>query len=136
MAPVTATILDGKATAAAVKAELAGKVADLRTDLTAELLAQRVSDAMVRLGEINAEWDQALPRVDLTAFIVGPKGMTEEDIANINGVIKAASEDPEVLEGYAKMGTVIEYQTVEEAEQTMLIIQNAFIQAAPLVTGH
>ena len=88
------------------------------------------------LGEINAEWDQALPRVDLTAFIVGPKGMSEEDIANINGVIKAASEDPEVLEGYAKMGTVIEYQTVEEAEQTMLIIQNAFIQAAPLVTGH
>ncbi len=31
------------------------KVADLRTELSAEMLAQRVSDAMVRLGEINLE---------------------------------------------------------------------------------
>lgn len=87
------------------------------------------------LGEINAEWDKAMPRVDIICFIAGPKGMSQVDIDEIHKTIKAAVEDQEVIDSLAKMGSVVEYKTIEEATRWLEENQAAFAQAAPLVTG-
>lgn len=87
------------------------------------------------LGEINKEWDESFTRLDLICFVAGPKGMSQADIDEIHRVIKGAVESDSVQEGYAKMGTVVEYKTVDESTQWLNEIQAAMIEAAPMVVG-
>lgn len=79
--------------------------------------------------------DADLPRMDMLGFIAGPKGMSEADVAEINRVMKAAIENPTVQEGYAKMATVVEYYTAEEATQMLLDMQTATTDAYNMVNG-
>lgn len=87
------------------------------------------------LGEVNKEWDESFTRLDLICFVAGPKGMSQADIDEIHRVIKGAVESSTVQDGYAKMGTVVEYKTVEEATQWLNDIQAAMMEAAPMVVG-
>ena len=87
------------------------------------------------LGEINKTWDEEMPRCDMICFIAGPKGMAQVDIDAIHEVIKTAVADEEVKAGYAKMGTVVEYYTIEDATKMLQDLQQAFVDAAPAVTG-
>lgn len=87
------------------------------------------------LGEINKEWDESFTRVDAICFIAGPKGMAQADIDEIHRVIKGAVESSTVQDGYAKMGSVVVYKTIDESVQWLSDVQSAFVKAAPMVVG-
>lgn len=87
------------------------------------------------LDEIDPEMSAAMPRLDNLGYIAGPKGMSEEDIAEINRVIKGAIETDTVQDGYKQMATTVEYVTVEEAEALLQAQQEGYNEAYALVNG-
>lgn len=87
------------------------------------------------LGEIYPEVDKSMPRLSNIGYIAGPLGMSEADIAEISRVIKGAVETATVQDGYAQMGMVVEYYTVEDAAAVIAEQQEAYIEAYKLVNG-
>lgn len=79
--------------------------------------------------------DMSMARLDMIGYIAGPKGMSAEDVAEINRVIKAAIENPTVQEGYAKLSTAVAYYTAEESAEILRVSQEATSTAYALVNA-
>lgn len=79
--------------------------------------------------------DAEMARLDMIGYIAGPKGMSAEDVAEINRVVKAAIENPTVQEGYAKLSSAVTYYTAEEAAEILRVCQEGTSAAFALVNG-
>lgn len=66
-------------------------------------------------------------------ILLGPAGMSEADIERVGEVLKEASADPTLLEGYAKMNMVWDYMTPAESKAYLGTVMDELSTAYPVV---
>ena len=67
------------------------------------------------------------------SVLVGPQGMSQDDVTKINAVMKEVLENPDIVEKYNQMAMTAGYHTVEEAVAIVDEMQEKYNKAAEMM---
>lgn len=67
------------------------------------------------------------------SVLVGPQGMSQDDVTKINAVMKEVLENPDIVEKYNQMVMTAGYHTVEEAVAIVDEMQEKYNKAAEMM---
>lgn len=71
--------------------------------------------------------------IDNVTILLGPKGMSEEDVLRIEEILKECNVNEDLMEGYEKLGAEWVFMPVEEARVYLDFIQGQFNEAYKLL---